>query len=226
MKKAFATTVFLLSFLLKSVLAAVPAGTVISNTATVTYKDSSGFSYSALSNTVEVVVAPVYGISITPDYQDYETIQGSLVNIPYLLKNSGNAKDSYSLNLENLPGDTGDLDNLKLYIDQNKNGLVDAGEPLYDNSSPPKLEPNEVLSLVVAGEISPSAATGTYKVALNGKSNGDKTKEDLNNVAVIKVESKGFVLVNKECDKTELAPGELLSCRINFKNPGTTSVRG
>jgi len=186
----------------------VEAGTSIVNTAFATYEDNKGFKYRITSNTLKVKVAPVYGIEILPNEQEKIGIPGETVNFPFYLKNTGNTQDSYELEYNNLTGDSGDLENLALYIDENNNGVVDAGEPLYDNDNPPVLSPGEVLPLVLQGSIPVSVESGLFSVVLNGSSKGDSSKVDLNNVATVRVETEGFVSLKKSADKRELLPGE------------------
>ena len=63
---ALLSAVFLTSLALGQ---ATPGGTVISNTATATYGDGGGTPYSATSNQVDITVANVAGLVITPDNQ-------------------------------------------------------------------------------------------------------------------------------------------------------------
>lgn len=224
--KRFLLVLLILSLWLPNAYSQVKAGTEIVNTAVATYSAPSGFNYSVLSNTVKLEVAAVYGIDILPDYQEVNAISGEDVEIPYSLKNSGNTEDSYLLYPSNLPGDDGELEDLKIYIDKNNNGTVDFGEPQYDNNNPPKLEPGEVLSLILSVKVPLSASSGNYKVNLKGVSKGDSSKEDNENVALVKVKSEGFVLVKKSVDKSEVRPGDEVTVTVNFENPGMSVVKG
>ncbi|GEM_PF-1803839 len=204
----------------------VKAGTKIANTAVATYRDSLGFRYTITSNTVVLEVAKVYGILITPDYQELRAFTGGEISIPFLLTNTGNTKDSYTLFASNLLGDSGELEDLGVYIDQNNNGVVDVGEPLYDNDNPPLLESGESLPLILKALVPSSALSGDYKVRLGGKSVGNSSKADIQNVAVVRVSSEGFVQLRKRVSDSNLFPGDILKVEIEFNNPASLPVRG
>lgn len=220
---------FFLSFLFIfsiSLGAKPPAGTKISNVAVVTYEDQRGVKYRDESNPVIVIVKEVYGISIEPDYQEFISYPGKVVEIPYTLKNTGNTRDSYTLSVENLPDDDADLDYLQIYLDINNNGVVDPGEPLYDNTNPPTLKPEETISLVLQAQIPTSVSSGNIKVSLNGISRGDNTKQDSNNITLITVVPYGSLEIKKSSNKRAVEPGETISFLIEFRNPSDNPVRG
>jgi len=113
-----------------SLLAATAAGTQIKNTATVTYEDADGNTFTALSDESIVTVAQVYSATLGVD-QTSVVAPGQLVALPYTLTNTGNGTDTYTLSAANgYPGagDSLDSSDIKVFIDSNNNGLVDAGE--------------------------------------------------------------------------------------------------
>jgi len=215
---------FVLLFGSKNSYAITEAGTSIVNTAFANYEDDKGFKYTITSNTLIVKVAPVYGIEITPDRQERLAIPGETVNFPFYLKNTGNARDSFLLEYSNLTGDSGDFEELSLYIDANNNGIVDVGEPLYNNGNPPVLAPGEVLPLVLQASLPASVSSGVFSAVLNGRSSSDGSKTDLNNIATARVETGGFVSLKKSADRRELRPGEKVLFRIDFSNPAMRPV--
>jgi len=200
------------------------AGSFIVNTAVATYEDDEGFSYRAFSNTVILQVAPVYALEITPDSQRLKGIPGAPVEIPFYLKNTGNAEDRYALDFSNLTGDDGDFEDLKLFIDVNGNGRVDPGEPLYDNSAPPSLAPGEVLPLILFGFVPSDVKEGALRAELSGSSLSNPRVSDQSNEAVVEVTSLGFVSLKKEASKRVLLPGEKVTFKVSFTNPGATEV--
>ncbi len=213
-------------------LAFTEAGTHIYNTSFATYEDTDGFIYHIQSNTVELTVAQVYAINITPDGttaspgQKKNAYPGGEVYLPYVLTNPGNGPDSYQLDVENLPGDDEDLSNLKIYIDENQNGVVDPSEPVYDNTNPPLIDSGGRLYLVIAGTVPASVASGTIFVNVNGTSNGDGTKVDNENVSKINITADGFIEAYKSADKTEVDPGGTVTFTIEFQNKGSKPVLG
>src|SRR5205085_7530605 len=75
------------------------ADTPISNTATASYSDGGGGSYSTTSNTVTVIVAKVSGLTITPDVtngsSDPTVVPGqSNVRFTFTVTNTGNFTDN------------------------------------------------------------------------------------------------------------------------------------
>lgn len=95
MKSLFAITLFFLSVV--TILAQTPpAGTVISNQATVLYSDPAGNNHTQTSNTVTATVAKVSGLAITPDAQTATNlVPGGNQVLIFTLTNSGNFADSF-----------------------------------------------------------------------------------------------------------------------------------
>jgi len=217
---------FLLFVLVSFAIALTPAGISISNTAKIEYEDEKGFKYKDISNTVTITVMQVYGISIEPDYQSITSFPNKEIYIPYILKNTGNGKDRYILQVKNLLNDDGDISNIKIYIDKNENGVLDAGEIEYDNTNPPLLESQGYLPLLVVGKTPVSPPKGIYKISLEGQSLGDRNVSDIENITEIKVSPDFAVSINKETDKSEVFPGEKLVFNINVHNQGIKTIFG
>ncbi len=223
---------YLLRYIFFLVLVAVvvakalpPAGITISNTAKIEYEDESGFKYKDFSNTVFVKIKQVYGISIEPDFQSITSFPNSEINVSYILKNTGNGKDRYTLQVKNETNDDGEIENLKIYVDENENGIVDPGEQEYNNTNPPYIDSQGYISLVVTGKIPLDPSTGTYKISLEGYSLGDNQAIDTQNITEIKVSPSFSVVVKKESDKQEVNPGDNITFSINIQNHGTQTVK-
>lgn len=107
--------------------ALTPAGTNISNKATVTYKDANGNSYNALSNEAVVSVADVYTATLEQD-RSKQGAPGDTVYFSHTLSNTGNASDTYTLTSYEGSGTSGTQGSYSIYVDANGNGLPDAGE--------------------------------------------------------------------------------------------------
>jgi hypothetical protein len=75
--------------------AQTPGSTVISNTATATYKDTSNNDYETQSNTVTVTVANVSGLAITPDGQTNSGVVAGEADVKFVftVTNTGNFTD-------------------------------------------------------------------------------------------------------------------------------------
>lgn len=83
------------------VLAQTAAGTVISNTATASYEDDNNNNFTTTSNTVEITIAEVAGITVTPagieDENGGSVQTGDTLNFNFLVTNTGNDPTAFYL---------------------------------------------------------------------------------------------------------------------------------
>lgn len=106
--------VFILLSVSSTVFGLTNAGTKIMNQAIMTYFDSTtGENIRVLSNISHIKVEKVYDVSLSPNTSgDNKTEKnvppGSIVSIPHTVTNTGNIKDSYIINVNNLTDDNGD----------------------------------------------------------------------------------------------------------------------
>jgi uncharacterized repeat protein (TIGR01451 family) len=82
--------------------AASPAGVIITNTATVQYADPKGQTYTAQSNTVQVAIAAVSAIVVSPKEKAVNATTegypvGSAIARSFTITNAGNAPDAYTI---------------------------------------------------------------------------------------------------------------------------------
>ncbi len=112
-----------------SAYAITGAGQVIKNLATVTYEDAAGNVFSAQSNEAIVTVAQVYSATIGSDSTKTAS-PGQPVYLAYVLENTGNGSDTYTLTAtnDNTTADDINADSIKIYDDTNGNGQADSGE--------------------------------------------------------------------------------------------------
>ena len=200
------------------------SGTVISNTALCTYVSPEGNSYTQVSNTVETVVAQVYGVLVEPNSLEADSSPGSFVEIPFLLENTGNGKDRFVISAENLVGDNGNLTDLQVFYDENGNGKVDTGEvPISQTDF---LQPGQVISLVLKGKVPSDISNGEIDVQVVGISLGDKTKVDSDNIYIVKVLREGYLRIEKSPSSSKVKPGDKLSYSLKFENAGDKSING
>jgi len=143
-----------------TLLAATLAGTPITNTATVTYEDAAGNVFSATSNQAIVTVAQVYSATLGVDVNTTAP-PGQTVYLPYVLTNTGNGTDTFSLDAVNgiTGGDAIDSSSITIYHDVDGSGVPEAGEPaITDITVPPNV--NNSVNLVVAVAVPGSATDG------------------------------------------------------------------
>lgn len=104
------------------------AGTNITNTATVAYKDVNGNNLSATSNTVTTTVSQVAAVDISPNNSSTAD-PGDVVSYPHTITNNGNGTDTIDVSFVSSQGWT-----VQIFADTNGNGVVDLGEPLLTDT--------------------------------------------------------------------------------------------
>jgi uncharacterized repeat protein (TIGR01451 family) len=134
-----------------------PAGTVISNTASMTYSDRNGVAESVTSNTVAATVATVSAVAVGPNEKGCNPSTDSVpVNQPFVrtftVSNNGNAPDKYTVTASTTAGSVTSL--------SYASSAGGAPTPLQNGGTLPKLTPGE--SVQVSVTVNPgSASIGT-----------------------------------------------------------------
>lgn len=124
--------------------AGTPAGTVIGNQATATYKDAGNNTFTSTSNLVTTTVLAQYRFAVTPNSTDQtgatdataqgnpgqsqNSTPGNIVYVPYTLTNNSNTTDSFNVNVLNGSTSTFNPTDVKVFIDANTNGFIDPGD--------------------------------------------------------------------------------------------------
>lgn len=203
--------------------AGTPAGTVIKNAASMTYKDLSGTSFPTLySDTVSVTVEQVAGVTLTPTGTLQYSSDSMYVYFPHTVTNTGNGTDSYTIT----SADSASWSPTILF-DANGNGVWDTGE-------------NTVVT-----NISNLAADAEYKVIVRlfvpyGTASG---KLDTIRTAVTSAFDNSIdpiasawvrdsirtrtadVAVTKTNDNATPSPGQVILYTINYSNTGTGTAQ-
>lgn len=162
------------------------AGVTIGNQATAKYKDVNTNSFKASSNLVTTIIDSVFNILITQGplktdnsqkaapVQAQNATPNTVVYYPYVLTNTGNAPDTYTMNTVAAATNPKAVTNLKLYIDNDGDGRVSVGDiQILAGGKTPTINPDQSLKLVVQYQIPlNSVATETYAVDLYGSSDG------------------------------------------------------
>ena len=151
-----ATCSFLIFLASHAQAAGTPAGTVITNQATVSVVVN-GALFPAVSNIETFIVDEVLDLTLT--WQD----SGNITVLPgdqdrmltFLLTNTGNGDEAFTIDwVSGLPTDQFTPENPELILDSNGNGVYDDGvDEAYDPASPPALAADEALTLFLFNDI-------------------------------------------------------------------------
>ncbi len=160
--------------------AGTPVGTVISNQASATYEDSTGNTYNALSNLVQITVEQVYSVTITPLTATDQGVAGGIVYYAHEVQNTGNGGDSFSFSSsDSQAGFTSTI-----YEDVNGNGILEGGEPVL--ASPFALAADATVRIIVAVQIPPAPLASndtTVLVTSVGDNTQTATATDTTNIS-------------------------------------------
>lgn len=195
--------------------AATPAGTVIGNAATATYRDDDNNEYTTTSNIVQSVVLAICGVDVTPSgAMSYQAIPGQTVYVPITVTNTGNSLNTFTVG----PGGFTYAGNV--FVDENGNGLVDPGEPLVGAGV--ELNMGETKELLLALVVPPTATpptsdTGTVTVTGTAPAGCSDTTGNI----TVNVVNDAVITATKDVDKDTSVSGGTLNYTIRFKNVGT-----
>ena len=157
-----------------SLWAGTPAGTVITNVAHLTYDAGT-----VESNTVEVIVSSLAGVTVTPATAAKAGLPGETVPYRAVVTNTGSGEDSFSLSVSSDSGWTA-----AVYLDENGDGVWQATETTVLSSTglvpaggqvaclvailvPLEAVESDVSVLRVASGVDPTrSATATYRTAV------------------------------------------------------------
>jgi len=147
--------------------AAPPAGASITNQASASYKDSSGLLQKTTSNAVVTTVSQVGAFTLLQSSNAKRGAPGVTVFMPYVLTNTGNGADDFTLNASETNA-APDFSKIELYLD-NGEGQPASATPLCSATTPgtvcshtTKLEAGVSLKFVAAYTI-PGSATAAWQ---------------------------------------------------------------
>ncbi|WP_242446325.1 hypothetical protein [Photobacterium angustum] len=193
-----------------------------------------------LSNYSYVTVASVYSYTISPtdngdsdpEFTRYVPIGGT-ASIPVTIENTGNEDDSYILNVNNLPGDSGDIytegTEIKIYIDENGDGLFNPGERELEKNEDgsyitPTLAPGEFLQLsYVVTTPSSVLENENFLLSLNAQSSGDPDLIKKTDAEVIVVDGPALNLTvgSDPVCQSPVKSGEDIEYKVVYNSVGT-----
>jgi len=202
-------------------LCETPAGTVITNYATATFYDTaSGVGGRIESNVGTITVTPVYALQLM-ESQRKNGVPGSFVNFSHVLKNTGNAEDSYQIKVSDLQDDDFDSELIQIIFDQNNNGQIDPGESAISQTS--VIQPDDFIHLVIGITIPGGArneASANWIVSAVSMSD-NKVSDDNFDTVTITLDALIRIGINHtpNCDQY-VESGESIHFSIEFSNIG------
>lgn len=186
MKKLIITS--LLALASSAFAAGTPVGETISNTGLFEYTDTNGAPATVSTTPVNITVAQIYRPSVTPDGtlaapgQTVTARPGETATLVYQVTNSSNGTDT--LNLTVTDATTGNALPATIYLDNNNNGVIDAGDTVV--TSLDNLAADATRQVLVQYTV-PAGAPGENStfVNLTATSAGNTGAADSNNVGEI-----------------------------------------
>jgi len=199
--------------------AATNPGAQIINTAWLSYLDAlTGEQVEVESNTSRIIVSELLEFSLSAP-QTAIAEPGQQISFSHTLTNIGNVSDRYQITVDNSTADNGDLVNLQLVHDVNKNGLIDVDEPLIDK--PIDLDPGQQLAVLVNALVPVSVVSGDIlEIAVTATSLAASAQVDVNRneITVQEPAKLELVLSNSPQCSASVLPGDVVTYRLDASN--------
>lgn len=238
-KVPWVAAVFLAALLLAPMTAgaATPAGTAITNAATVNYQDAAANNYSAVSNTTTVTVTSVFSVSVNSP-PDQSVPSNTVAYYAYTVTNTGNDNNTFALSAASGAG--GNSWTVTLYADDGagggtaNDGVHQAGETTVINSTG-VLADNTTYRFFLAVTVPVGTANGQADdsvLTVTGSGDpgaGDDTSDTVTTTAqapaLSVVKNVRNATTGGTFDNTaNAAPSQVLEYRITVANNGTQNA--
>lgn len=228
LKLGLAITVVTLAATFSAHAAGTPAGTVISNQATVDYEDVNGNPLQQLSNVVTTTVSAVDAVDIAPPALAQNADPGDLVCYLHTVTNNGNQTDTIDVDTLSSQGWA-----VVVYEDVNGNGSYDAGTdtplgdttasgvpdtgPLPDSVSSPGNESMDVFVCVTVPTNAAAAAVDTTDVTVTSDNDGAQTDAAIDTTTI---QAPSLGVVKSVLPAGPQPPGTTLTYTVVITNNG------
>lgn len=204
--------------------AGTPAGTIISNFATLSYKDANGNALPNInSNTVTTVVAQVAGVDVSPATSAKSVAENSWVSYTATITNMGNGTDTFALTTSALSSGWTAV----IYGDPNGNGILDAGEMVPGNivSTIASLPADSSKQVFVVVSVPTGALDGSSQaVTLTATSQFNTGVSDAG--VFTSTVSTAVLSMVKTASPSDPKPGDVVTYAIKGNNTGTSTAYG
>jgi len=223
MAKALKSTLMVLALvlILTAAVSAVgtPAGTIISNTATLTYNDGNGNAMPMVtSNTVTTVVSQVAGVDVSPATSSEVGFASAQLVFPTIIRNTGNGTDSYALALSGVPAGWTAV----IYRDDNGDGILQSGETTVVSNTGSlghETEYKVLVKITVPSSVADGAVANVTLTATSAFNSG------VHDTSVMTVTiNQAVVDVVKVASITNPKPGDEITYTITWENTGSADA--
>jgi uncharacterized repeat protein (TIGR01451 family) len=195
-----------------------PAGTVIENTAQVSFEDSNGNTIVVTSSTLSVTVGQVAGVDLEPPGVVATDI-GVTVLFSNTLENIGNGTDSFVVTANSAAGWP-----TRLYLDANRDGALDAGDSQI--TGPITLAADDTAFILVAVDVpnNPALRGTTDDVDVQATSVFDGSASDglTDQIQVLTVGISASL--TKIVDLGSATVGDVLTYTIDYSGTGPSTA--
>ena len=200
--------------------AGTPAGTVITNIATVTYKDANGNPLPAIrSNAVRTIVAQVAGVDVSPAAIRELVAAGAAVVFAAEVTNVGNGPDQFDLSVAGLPADWAGV----VLGDANGNGVLDPEESAGAAVDSLSLGADESAKLLLVVQAPAAGEDGVLANAvLQAVSRFGRQATDAG--IYTSVLSRVVVRIGLSAAPMDPRPGEVVLFRVRLANVGSAAA--
>lgn len=205
-------------FVVGLVHAVTPAGTVIKNQASASYRDASGVIRYTTSNIVETLIQQVAAVQLTQD-QSRPVVAGRQIFLSHTVTNAGNGRDRFNLSIQNQLADDFDLTGLVIYQDSDQDGQPDVFAPI---TTTPELAMQESWSFVVAAQVpAGTSANEDAVVQVLATSEHNNTITAMNNDTVTVADGAVIEVFKSMSATSGNSPDGPFTVTLNYRNVGT-----
>lgn len=201
--------------------AGTPAGTVIRNIASGSFRDGNGNSFPVVnSNEVSTVVSQVAAVDVSPATQTRSARIGGTAAYAIRVTNLGNGTDTFGLGRAGLPVDWAAV----IYRDLNRNGVLDPDENVPTNVvTTVTLDMDSTAYLAVKVTVPGDATDGqTATETMTATSDFDGLISDSG--AYTTSVTAGVILLSKTATPTDPRPGDVVTYTIEYSNTGSDTA--
>jgi len=199
--------------------APTPAGTRISNVASVRYQEADGTLLNLTSLPVTLDVGQVAGVDLAPPGSG-QNRPGSSVVFAHVLRNEGNGADEFSLSTIG-PGGW----QVTLLADVDGDGRISPADTAITGfiALSPGREAHLLASVMIPSDATPGASA---TISITARSRFDTTVTDTEVDSVRVYESSTPVSVEKSVDTSRAEPGDIVTYTLRYRIGGSGTLTG